>query len=76
MVPLMALVIVRSANTGPRTPATMPFCSLAETALVFSPSKVPLTVSFVPERVAVTEPVPARSGRVFASAGSAESRVL
>src|SRR5579862_427462 len=78
MVPLVALEIVRSAISGPRTPAAgdTAACSFAATALVLSPSKVPLIVNFVPARTPVTEPEPAISARVLASAGSADNLVI
>lgn len=72
----MDFVTVRSSNFGPRTPGAEPWWMWAMVALLFSPSKVPLTVNLVPVRVAVAEPVPAMVDFIAASRATGARRVL
>jgi RNA polymerase sigma factor (TIGR02999 family) len=76
MVPLVALEMVRSPIAGPLTPAPTEPCRLAAVAAVRNPSKEAVIATFVPLSTAVTEPEPASSARVLASAGIAERRAL
>src|ERR1700722_1751630 len=76
IVPLVALEIVRSAIAGPRTPAAGAPWRLAVVAAESNPSKEPVIASFVPLSTAETDPDPARSGRVLASAGSGDRLAL
>src|SRR5258708_11820635 len=76
MVPVAALVTVRSPIAFPRTPRILLSYRRAVVAGVSMPSNVPLIVTRAPASCAVAMPVPTIIGTILASTGTLDRRPL
>ena len=74
IVPEVPAETVRSAITGPRTPAIGLLCICAMVAGDFRPSKLPLIASLVPVNAAVTDPEPATVACMTTSRAMGDNR--